>query len=398
MSKRLTRQQVKDEHQMPSSLLNPIPIPQWKWDNIAMDFVSGLPLTQKKHDSVWVIIDRLIKSAHFIPVRIDYSMDRLVELYVDEIFRLHNVPLSIVSDQDPRFTSRFWKELQLALGTRLNFSTAFHPQTNGQSERLIQVLEDMLRGCVMEFTGSWDRYVPLMEFSYNNSYQASIGMTTYEALYGRRCRTLVCWTELNEHKVIRPDIVKDTEEKVQVIRKRLKVASDRKKSYVNLKRKDIEYEVSDKVFLKVSPWRKVLRFGKKGKLSPRFIDSYEILERVGPVAYRVALPPKLTKLHDVFNVSMLRRYRSDESHILPVQDVQEQSNFSYDEKPKAILAREIKQLRNKQVPIVKVLWQHHGKEKATWEPEATMRAQYPQLFSSGNNFKDEILKYTLSVL
>ena len=138
--------------------------------------------------------------------------------------------------------------------------------------------------------------------------------------------------------MICPDVVKDTEEKVQVIRQRLKVASDRKKSYANLKRKDIEYEVSDKVFLKVSPWRKVLRFGKKGKLSPRFIGSYEILERVRPVAYRLSLPPELTKLHDVFHVSMLRRYRSDELHILLVQDVQVlQSDYSYDEEPKAIL-------------------------------------------------------------
>ena len=265
-----------------------------------------------------MIVDRLTKSAHFISVRINYSMDRLAELYVDEIVRLHGVPLSIVSDRDSRFTSRFWKELQSALGTRLNFSTAFHPQTDGQSERLIQVLEDMLRGCVMEFTGSWDRYIPLIEFTYNNSYQSSIGMAPYEALYGRRCRTPVHWTELNEHKVIGLDIVKDTEAKVQVIRQRLKAASDRQKSYVDLKRKDIEYEVGDKVFIKVSPWRKVLRFGKKWKLSPRFIGPYEVLERIGPVAYRLALPPELAKLHDVFHVSMLRKYRSDESRILPV--------------------------------------------------------------------------------
>ena len=135
-----------------------------------------------------------------------------------DIVRLHGVPLSIVSDRDPHFTSRFWKELQSALGTRLNFNTTFHPQTDGQSARLVQVLKDMLRGCVMEFLKSWDRYIPLMEFAYNNSYQASIGMASYETLYGQRCRTLVCWTELNEHKLIGPDIVKDTEEKVQVIR------------------------------------------------------------------------------------------------------------------------------------------------------------------------------------
>ena len=149
--------------------------------------------------------------------------------------------------------------------------------------------------------------------------------------------------------------------------------------------------MGDKVFLKVSPWRKILRFGQRGKLSLRFIGPYEILERIGPVAYRLALPPELAKLHDVFHVSMLRRYRSDESHILPVQEIQVQEDMLYDEEPKTIMAREVKQLRNKQVPLVNVLWQHHGTEEATWEPEATMRAQYPQLFESGMNFEDEIL-------
>ena len=174
----------------------------------------------------------------------------------------------------------------------------------------------------MEFTESWDRYIPLMEFAYNNNYQSSIGMAPYEVLYGWRCRILVCLTELNEYKMIGPDIVKDIEEKVQVIRQRLKEASDRQKTYADLKRRDIEYDVGDKVFLKVSRWRKILRFGHKGKLSPRFIGPYEILERVGPVAYRLALPPELAKLHDVFHVSMLWRYCSDESHILPVEEIQ----------------------------------------------------------------------------
>ena len=243
----------------------------------------------------------------------------------------------------------------------------------------------------MEFSGSWDRYIPLMEFSYNNSFQSSIGMAPYEAFYGRKCRTLVCWTELKEHKVTGPDIVKDTEEKVQVIRERLKAASDRQKSYADLKRRDIAYEVGDKVFLKVSLWRKILRFGKKGKLSPMFIGPYEVLERIGLVAYRLALPLELAKLHDVFHVSMLWRYRSDESHILPVQEIQVQEDLSYDEEPKAILAREVKQLQNKQVPLVKVLWQHHGREEATWEPEATMKARYPQLFTTGKISRTKFL-------
>ena len=137
VSKCLMCQQVKAELQLPSGLLNPLPIPQWKWDNITMDFVSSFPLTRRKHDAVWVIVDRLTKSAHFLPVRLDYSMDHLAELYVSEIVRLNGIPLSIVSDRDPRFTSRFWKELQSAFGTRLNFSTVFHPQTDGQFEIVI---------------------------------------------------------------------------------------------------------------------------------------------------------------------------------------------------------------------------------------------------------------------
>ena len=214
VSKCLMCQQVKTEHQVPSDLLNPLIIPQWKWDNITMDFVFGFPLTQRKHDAVWVIMDKLTKSAHFLSVRLDYPIYRLAELYVSEIFKLHGIPLSIVSNRDPRFTSRFWKELQSAFGTRLNFSIAFHPQTNGQSERVIHVLENMLRGCVLDFPGSWDRSIPLMKFSYNNSYQSIISMAPYEDLYGRRCRTPMCWTKLNKYKIIGPNLVKDTKEKV----------------------------------------------------------------------------------------------------------------------------------------------------------------------------------------
>ena len=188
---------------------------------------------------------------------------------------------------------------------------------------------------------------------------------------------------MNEYKVIGLDLVKETKEKVRIIQQRLKAASDRQKSYADLKRKDIEYEVGDKVYLKVSPWRKILWFGNKGKLSPRFIEPYEILERIGLVAYRLTLPLELAKLHNVFHVSMLRKYRYDELHILSVQDIQVQLDFTFDEEPKAILDREVKQQRNKQVSLVKMLWQHHGMEEATWELESIMRAQYPQLFDLG---------------
>ena len=200
-------QRVKAEHQVLSGLLQPIRILEWKWDQITMDFVVGLPLTGRKHDSVWIVVDRLTKSAHFLPVRTDYSLDKLAELYIKEIVRLHGIPISIISDRDLRFTLRFWRKLQEALGTRLNFSTVFHSQTDGQSERVIQILEDMLRSYAIDYEGSWDRHIPLAEFVYNNGFQSSIGMAPYEALYGRKRRTLLCWTELSERKVTGPDLI-----------------------------------------------------------------------------------------------------------------------------------------------------------------------------------------------
>ncbi|KAG8472932.1 hypothetical protein CXB51_034788 [Gossypium anomalum] len=251
----------------------PVMVPEWNWDRVTMDFVTGLPLTLKKKDAIRVVVDKLAKSAHFIPVRTDFSLDKLANLYISEIVRLHGVPLSIISDKDPRFTSRFWKKLQEALGMKLSFSTTFHPQIDGQSKRMIEILEDMLRCCILEFQSSWEKYLPLVKFAYNNSFQTSLKMAPYE----------------------------ETEEKVKVIRDCLKAASDRQKSYANLKRQEIEFQVGDKVFLNVPPWKMVLRFDQKGKLSPRFIGPYKITERVGPLAYRLALPPELGKIHDVFH-------------------------------------------------------------------------------------------------
>jgi hypothetical protein len=180
---------VKAKHQKPAWLLKPLEVPVWKWDQIFMNFVVGLPKAPTGQDAIWVIVDRLIKSAHFLPIKITGSLEKLADLYVWEIVRLHGVPISIVSDCDPRFTSRFWEKLQSAMGTKLNFSTAYHPQTDGQFERTIQTLEDILRLCVLDFKGSWIRYLPLVEFAYNNSFQATIGMALYETLYGRKCRS-----------------------------------------------------------------------------------------------------------------------------------------------------------------------------------------------------------------
>ncbi|KAL0536920.1 hypothetical protein IC582_025883 [Cucumis melo] len=380
VSKCLVCQQVKAPRQKPAGLLQPLSIPEWKWENVSMDFITGLPRTLRGFTVIWVVVDRLTKSAHFVPGKSTYTASKWAQLYMSEIVRLHGVPVSIVSDRDARFTSKFWKGLQTAMGTRLDFSTAFHPQTDGQTERLNQVLEDMLRACALEFPRSWDSHLHLMEFAYNNSYQATIGMAPFEALYGKCCRSPVCWDEVGEQRLMGPELVQSTNEAIQKIRSRMHTAQSRQKSYADVRRKDLEFEVGDKVFLKVAPMRGVLRFERRGKLSPRFVGPFEILERIGPVAYRLALPPSLSTVHDVFHVSMLRKYVPDPSHVVDYEPLEIDENLSYVEQPVEVLAREVKTLRNKEIPLVKVLWRNHRVEEATWEREDDMRSRYPELF------------------
>ncbi|GJX33241.1 putative nucleotidyltransferase, ribonuclease H [Tanacetum coccineum] len=380
VSKCMTCQQVKIEHQRASGLLQPLEIPMWKWDEISMDFVTGLPTTQKRHDAIWVVVDRLTKSAHFLPIRKNYGISKLAEIFRQEIVRLHGTPTSIVSDRDPKFTSRFWKGLQKAWGTRLKFSTAFHPQTDGQSERTIQTLEDMLRACALEWTGSWDEYLCLVEFAYNNSWHASIKAAPFELLYGRKCRAPICWDEVGERLIEGPELIEITNEKVAVAKEKLKEARSRQKSYADKHRRDLEFQVGDRVFLKVSPFRGVKRFGIKGKLSPRFIGPFEILERIGEVSYRLALPPQLSHVHDVFHVSLLRGYHYHPLHVASYPFDQIQPDMSLSEEPESILDRQERVMRNKVIPFVKILWKNHPEREATWETEESMRASYPHFF------------------
>ena len=233
----------------------------------------------------------------------------------------------------------------------------------------------------MEFKGSWDTHLELMEFAYNNSYRASIDMAPFEALYGRKCRTPVCWDEVGKRRLVGPELVQITSEKVKVVRDNLKIARDRQRSYADKRRRDLQFEIGDRVFLKISPWKGVLRFGRRGKLSPRYIGPYEILSKVGPVAYRLKLPPELSRIHDTFHVSMLRKYIPYPSHVLREQLVQLKENLAYEETPVQIVDRKEQVLSSKVIPLVKVLWKNHEMEAATWEPEVQMRRQYPQLFS-----------------
>ncbi|GKD91895.1 putative reverse transcriptase domain-containing protein [Tanacetum coccineum] len=206
----LTCSKVKAEYQRPPGLLQQPEIPEWKWDKITMDFITKLPKTKSGHDTIWVIVDRLTKSAHFLATQEDYSTQRLAKLYIDEIVARYGVPVSIISNRDGQFTSRFWQTLQKALGTQLDMSTAYHPQTDGQTEHTIQTLEDMLRVCVIDFGGNWDVYLPLAEFSCNNSYHSSIRCASFKVLYRKKCRSPILWAEIGESSLIGPELVQET--------------------------------------------------------------------------------------------------------------------------------------------------------------------------------------------
>ncbi|GJW82725.1 putative nucleotidyltransferase, ribonuclease H [Tanacetum coccineum] len=380
VSKCLTCSKVKAEHQRPSGLLQQPEIPEWKWDKITMDFITKLPKTKSGHDTIWVIVDRLTKSAHFLAIREDYSTERLARLYIDEIVARHGVSVSIISDRDGRFTSRFWQTLQKALGTRLDMSTSYHPQMDGQIEDTIQTLEDMLRACVIDFGGNWDVHLPLVEFSYNNSYHSSIRCAPFEALYGIKCRSPVLWAEIRESSLTGSELVQETTDKVVLIKEKLKAARDRQKSYADNRRKPLEFEVGDKVLLKVLPWKGVMHFGKKGKLAPRYVGPFEILERIGPVAYRLRLPKELSEVHDTFHVSNLKKCLADANLHVPLDEIEVDKTLHFVEKPVEIMDREVKTLKRSRIPIVKVCWNSKRGPEFTWEREDHMKAWYPQLF------------------
>ncbi|GJX73162.1 putative reverse transcriptase domain-containing protein [Tanacetum coccineum] len=340
VSKCLTCSKVKAEHQRPSGLLQQPEIPEWKWEGIAMDFVTKLPRTSSGHDIIWVIVDRLTKSAHFLPMREDYKIDRLARLYLNEIVARHGVPISIISNRDSRFKSRFWQSMQEALGTRLDMSTAYHPQTDGQSKRTIQTLEDMLRACILDFRGSWDVHLSLVEFSYNNSYYSSVWCASFEALYGRKCRSSIMWAEIREGQLIGSELVQETTKKISHIKDRLKVARDCQKSYADKWRKPLEFSIGD-----------------------------YIIEKVGPVAYRLDLPEELNGVHDTFHMSNLKKCLADPTLQVPLDEIQVDSKLNFMEEPVEILEREVKKLKWSRIAIVKVRWNSKRGPEFTWERE-----------------------------
>ncbi|WVZ49536.1 hypothetical protein U9M48_000884 [Paspalum notatum var. saurae] len=378
-------QRVKADHLKPAGMLQPLAVPAWKWEDIHMDFIVGLPRTQKGYDSIWVIIDRFTKSAHFIPIKTTYRAKQYAELYISRVVSLHGVPLTITSDRGSLFLSRFWEQLQTALGTNLIHSSAYHPQTSGQVERVNQILEDMLRACALTYSTKWDECLPLAEFAYNNSYQKSLDVAPFEALYGRRCRTPLNWSEPGERVTFGPNLVTQAEGQVKFIHDNLKRAQSRQKSYSDKRRRPLVFEKDDHVYLRVSPMKGVHRFRVKGKLAPRYVGPFKITEQCGPVAYRLELPPHLAAVHDVFHVSQLKKCLRVPEEVIDTSQIQIQPDLTYEERPIKILDQKQRSTRRRTINFYKVQWSNHSEEEATWEQEEFLRTKYPGFLPSTSN-------------
>ncbi|GJX93195.1 putative reverse transcriptase domain-containing protein [Tanacetum coccineum] len=315
-----------------------------------MDTIPKLPKSSHGFDTIWVIMDRLTKSVHFLPIRENDPLDKLARLYLNKIVARHGIPVSIICDRDGRFTSNFWKSFQKALGTDISMSTAYHPKTDGQRERTIQTLEYMLRACLIDFGKGWVKHFPLAKFSYNN---------------------------IGEAQLTGLELIQETTEKIVLIKQRIQAAQDRQKSYANLKRKPMEFKVEDRVMLKVSPWKGVVQFGKRGKLNPSYVRPFKVLAKVGKVAYRLELPQELTRVHHTFHVSNLKKCYADEPLVMPLEGIHVDDKLQFLEEPVEIMEQEIKRLKRSRIPLVKVCCNSRRGPEFTWEREDSFKQKYP---------------------
>jgi hypothetical protein len=267
------------------------------------------------------------------------------------------------------------------MDTKLNFSSAYQPQTDGQTERVNRILEDMLRACALKDNQSWDKCLPYAKFSYNNSYQESIKMAPFEFLYGRKCRTPLFWNEPGENQIFGPDILREAERQVQMVIENLKLAQSRQKSYANNRRRELRFQVGDFVYLKVSPMRGLRRFKIRGKLAPRYIGPFKILEQKGEVAYKLELPPQLSDVHDIFHVSQLRKCLRVSEEQMPLEELTLGKDLTYQEYPVKVLDTSEKVTQNNRYKMCKVQWSNHTEEEATCEKEDQLKIEFPEIFS-----------------
>jgi len=287
-----------------------------------------------------VVVDRLIKVAHFIPVKSTFSASEVAQVFIKGVVILHGVPKNIVLDRDAKFTSKFWKELFASLGMELAFSTTYQPQTNGQIKRVNGILEEMLRMFVMHQQQKWEEYLPLVEFTYNNGYQESFRISAFEALYRRSCNTPISWNDPVNRMLIGPDMLAGMEQEMQVIKKNLKAAQDRQKSYADQNKLFKELQVGEQVSLHIEPKNSSLWIGSCAKTTPQFCGPFSIVEKTGPVAYRFALP-SIMKIHDVFHVSFLRKYVKDVDHVVDWHIFQVEPNGEFKSEPHCILQKKV---------------------------------------------------------
>ena len=372
-------EQVKDP-----GLLQPLSVPNLKFESISMDFIVGLPKTQRNFDSIMVVVDRLTKIAHFIPTFTTVTAYGVAELFMREIFKHHGIPREIISDRGRKFVSEFWTTLFKLCGTKIKLSTAYHPETDGQTERTNRTLEDMLRMYVGKRQQSWDKWLHLIEFAYNDHVHSSIGVSPFYVLYGQECRTPITLSTPNTRFESINDMIREMNEIRESAKLAMKSAQDRAKYYADNKRVFREFEVGDKVFLKVTPNRFGLKLGKSRKLSPRFCGPFEILKRIGKVAYELKLPEDW-KIHNVFHVGLLRKYVSDPNHILPDLPKAAPEGELLAE-PEKILKIENQNLRNKTFRRFYVKWKDYPEEEASWEREVDFRKDYPNFVIEDNDF------------
>jgi hypothetical protein len=320
---------------------------------------------------IWVIMDRLTKSAHFIPIATIYRVRQYVELYISHIIRYHDIPKTIISDRGSIFIARSWEKLHECLGTHLIRSSAYHPR---QTERVNQIIKDKLCACVLMDGPKWDKHLPLAEFSYNNSYQESIKMSPFEALYGRPCRTPLSWSEFGERVIFGPDIMTEAEGKVKQIQANIIAIQSHQKSYTDKRHNPLEFEVGDHVYLRVSPMKYIRCFGIKGKLAPRYIGPYSIIDKYGPTSYQMELPAKLSGVHNVFHISQLKRCLKPPTDVVIEDIIPLEPNLTYEAYPIKVLDQQDRVTCNKTTRFYKIQWNDHSEDEAMWEHEEFLRS------------------------
>ncbi|TYK05420.1 Ty3/gypsy retrotransposon protein [Cucumis melo var. makuwa] len=358
----------------PAGLLVPLEIPQVIWSEISMDFVEGLPKSSG-YEVILVVVDRLSKYGHFLPLKHPYTAKLVAELFVKEVVRLHGFPLTIVSDRDKVFLSQFWTELFRLSGTKLNKSTAYHPQSDGQTEVVNRGVETYLRCFCNEKPKEWIKWLPWTEYWYNTTYQRSIGMTPFQVVYGRQPPTIVSYGSSPSKNSTVEEMLQERDIILVSLREHLRLAQEQMKLYADRKRRDVEFSVGEYVLLRIRPYRQItVRSRRNEKLAPRFFGPYKIIEKIGPVAYRLQLPEN-SRIHPVFHVSQLRKLVGQHENIQPtIQFVDE--NYTWKSEPEEAI--EYRKTGAKQWEVL-VCWRGLPKYEASWESYEEMKEKYPTL-------------------